>query len=106
MKLDNVKEEYDIKRLDWFEQLSVIGGIYSFVAGIFSILIGYFAQFDYLTTVVKNLFLERSSDEKFFQKFLSMPEKDDLFSNLNEKESKSRSTKQESNDGNIGRDTM
>ena len=39
-------------------QIGIVGGIYSFYAGIIVVVVGYFSEFDYLTTVIKKLFLE------------------------------------------------
>jgi len=44
--------------MDWLNQIGIVGGIAGFYAGIFAVLVGYFAEFDYLTTVIKKLFLE------------------------------------------------
>ena len=39
-------------------QIGIVGGIYGFYAGIILALLSYFTEIDYLTTVIKKLFLE------------------------------------------------
>jgi len=34
-------------------------------------IVGYFAEYDYLTTVIKKIFLQEESDEKFYARFLN-----------------------------------
>jgi hypothetical protein len=48
-----------ISRAHWMNSLGVVGGIYGFYASIVGVLVGYFSEFDYRTTVIKRLFLER-----------------------------------------------
>jgi hypothetical protein len=57
--------------MDWMNQIGIVGGIAGFYAGVVAVLVGYFAEFDYLTTVIKKLFLEEQSDKKFFARFLN-----------------------------------
>ena len=40
-------------------QLGVVGGVYGFYASIVAVIVGYFADFDYRTTIIKKLFLEK-----------------------------------------------
>jgi hypothetical protein len=40
-------------------QIAVVGGIYGFYASIVADIVGYFSDFDYQTTIIKNLFLEK-----------------------------------------------
>jgi hypothetical protein len=51
-------------------QIGIVGGIYGFYGGIIVWLLGYFSSIDYLTTVIKKLFLEESSDYKFYKRFI------------------------------------
>ena len=51
-------------------QIGIVGGIYGFYGGIIVWLLGYFTTIDYLTTVITKLFLEESSDKKFYKKFI------------------------------------
>jgi hypothetical protein len=44
--------------MDWMNQIGIVGGIYSFYFGIILAFLNYFTEFDYLTTVIKKLFLE------------------------------------------------
>ena len=39
-------------------QIGIVGGIYSFYAGIVLVVVSYFTEIDYLTNVIKKLFLE------------------------------------------------
>lgn len=57
--------------MDWMNQIGIVGGIAGFYAGVVAFLVGYFAEFDYLTTVIKKLFLEEQSDKKFFSRFIT-----------------------------------
>ena len=50
-------------------QIGIVGGIYGFYGGIIVWLLSYFTSIDYLTTVIKKLFLEESSDKKFYKRF-------------------------------------
>ena len=34
-------------------------------------IVSYFAEFDYLTTVIKKIFLREETDEKFYAKFIN-----------------------------------
>jgi len=35
------------------------------------VIVSYFAEFDYLTTVIKKIFLREETDEKFYAKFIN-----------------------------------
>ena len=48
-----------INRSHWLNQLGVVGGIYGFYASIVAVLVGYFSELDYRTTIIKKLFLEK-----------------------------------------------
>jgi hypothetical protein len=52
-----------------------VGGLQGFYAVFIFFVLDYFTGIDYLTTVIKNLFLERYSDEKFFLKYLNDEDK-------------------------------
>ena len=39
--------------------MGVVGGIYGFYASIVAVIVGYFTEFDYRTTIIKKLFLEK-----------------------------------------------
>jgi hypothetical protein len=39
--------------------------------GVIVVIVSYFTEFDYLTTVIKRLFLEELSDKKFYSRFLN-----------------------------------
>lgn len=71
VRVDNFQLTTQVNRMDWLNQIGIVGGIAGFYAGLFSVLVGYFAEFDYLTTVIKKLFLEEQSDKKFFARFLN-----------------------------------
>jgi len=57
--------------MDWMNQIGILGGISGFYSSILAIIVGYFAEFDYLTTFIKKLFLEEQTDEKFYSRFLN-----------------------------------
>jgi len=38
------------------------------------VIVGYFAETDYLTTVIKKIFLQEETDEKFYARFLNETE--------------------------------
>jgi hypothetical protein len=46
-------------RSHWMNQIGVVGGIYGFYASIIAVVVGYFSDFDYRTTIIKKLFLEK-----------------------------------------------
>jgi hypothetical protein len=71
VRVDNFQFTTQVNRMDWLNQIGIVGGIAGFYAGIFAVIVGYFAEFDYLTTVIKKLFLEEQSDKKFFARFLN-----------------------------------
>jgi len=47
-----------ISRKDWMNEIGILSGISGFYSSIIVVIVGYFAEFDYLTTVIKRLFLE------------------------------------------------
>jgi len=51
-----------INRMDWMNEIGILGGIASFYASIIVVIVGYFADIDYHATVIKKLFLEEQSD--------------------------------------------
>ena len=59
VRVDNFQMYTGISRAHWMNSLGVVGGIYGFYASIVGVLVGYFSEFDYRTTVIKRLFLER-----------------------------------------------
>ena len=52
-------------------QIGILGGIGGFYYSILAVIVGYFAEIDYLTAFIKRLFLEEQTDEKFYHRFLS-----------------------------------
>ncbi len=52
-------------------QIGIVGGIAGFYASIIMVIVGYFAEIDYLSGVIKKLYLEEQSDKKFFARFLN-----------------------------------
>jgi len=56
--------------MDWMNQIGILGGISGFYKTILALIVGYFAEIDYLTTFIKKLFLEEQTDEKFYSRFL------------------------------------
>jgi len=54
-----------------------------FYASICMIIVRYFAEIDYLTVVIKNLFFEEQNDRKFFDKYLHEDENDATKSKAN-----------------------
>ena len=48
-----------INRSHWMNQIGVVGGVYGFYASIVAAIVGYFSDFDYQTTIIKKLFLEK-----------------------------------------------
>jgi hypothetical protein len=44
--------------MDWMNQIGIVGGIAGFYSSGVVVIVGYFTEFDYLTTVIKKLFLE------------------------------------------------
>ena len=39
--------------------------------GLILVIVNYFTEFDYLTTVIKKLFLEELKDKKFYARFIN-----------------------------------
>jgi hypothetical protein len=70
VRVDNFQFYTKFVRYDWLYQMGAVGGIYSFYAGSVIFLLSYFTKIDYLTTVITKLFLEESSDKKFYKKFI------------------------------------
>ena len=70
VRIDNFQIYTKFIRYDWMNQIGIVGGIYGFYGGIIVWLLGYFSSIDYLTTVIKKLFLEESSDYKFYKRFI------------------------------------
>ena len=58
-------------RSHWMNQIGVVGGIYGFYASIIAVVVGYFSDFDYRTTIIKKLFIEKQSDKRFYSRFLN-----------------------------------
>jgi len=58
IRADYFKNFTKIHRSDWLNALGTVGGIAGFYSAIIAFFIGYFAHYDYLTTVIKKLFLE------------------------------------------------
>jgi len=54
-----------------------------FYASICMIIVRYFAEIDYLTVVIKNMFFEEQNDRKFFEKYLNDDENDATKSKAN-----------------------
>jgi len=70
IRLDYFQNYVQIDRFDWMNQIGILGGIAGFYSGIVAIIVGYFAEFDYLTAFIKRLFLEEETDERFYAKYL------------------------------------
>jgi len=47
-----------INRVDWMNQIGIVGGIAGFYTSVLAIVVGYFTEIDYNATVIKKLFLE------------------------------------------------
>jgi len=52
-------------------QIGILGGIGGFYYSILAVIVGYFAEIDYLTAFIKRLFLEEQTDEKFYSRFIN-----------------------------------
>jgi len=71
IRADYFQNYVQINRMDWMNQIGILGGISGFYSSILAIIVGYFAEFDYLSTFIKKLFLEEQTDEKFYSRFLN-----------------------------------
>jgi len=52
-------------------EIGIIGGIAGFWSSVVSVILGYFTEIDYLSTVIRKLFLEEVSDKEFYSKYLN-----------------------------------
>lgn len=59
LRLDNYQISTEITRADWFNSIGTVGGIQGFYAMIIFFFLDHFTGIDYLTTVIKSLFLEK-----------------------------------------------
>jgi len=57
--------------MDWMNEIGIIGGIAGFWSSVVSIILGHFIEIDYLSNVLKKLFLEEVSDKEFYRKYLN-----------------------------------
>jgi len=48
-----------------------VGGIAAFYAGIVMVVVQYFAEIDYFTVVIRDMFLMEQDDRKFFARYLN-----------------------------------
>jgi len=51
--------------------IGIIGGIAGFYASIAVVFVRYFAEIDYFTVVIRDLFLMEQDDRKFFARYLN-----------------------------------
>jgi len=58
IRADYLQNHVQINRMDWMNQIGIFGGIAGFYSSILAIIVGYFAEIDYLTAFIKRLFLE------------------------------------------------
>jgi len=58
LRVDSFKNYIQINRVDWMNQIGIVGGIAGFYTSCLAIVVGYFTEIDYHATVIKKLFLE------------------------------------------------
>jgi hypothetical protein len=66
IRTDHWQNTTYISRYDWITSIGSVFGLKSFYAMFIFFFLDHFTGIDYLTTVIKRIFLERSSNEKFF----------------------------------------
>jgi len=61
----------EFSRADWNDEIGIIGGITAFYASVAAVIVGYFAEIDYFTVVIRDMFLQQRDDRKFFARYLN-----------------------------------
>lgn len=70
IKLDNVMDYHSVDRKKYTSALCDIGGIQSFWLFFGMMICRYFTKIDYEAKLVKDLYLEKQTDEQFYRKYL------------------------------------
>jgi len=60
--------------MDWLNEIGIVCGIFSFYKSMIAVFLGYFIDIDYHVSVIKKLFLEEQTDEKFYNTYINMDE--------------------------------
>ena len=71
LRVDNYEISTEIARADWINSIGNVGGLQGFYAMFIFFVLDHFTGIDYLTTLIKRLFLETQHDEKFFLNYLN-----------------------------------
>jgi hypothetical protein len=70
IKLDQFIDYWTIERATYILALGNVGGLQSFYAFLILAMIDYFINIDYMANIIKQLFLEKQTDKKFYQKYV------------------------------------
>lgn len=90
MRTDNYNLVSNYDRADWFDAIGNYGGMQAFIALIVVVFFNHMTEIDFMTSMLKHLFLKRMPAHEFLDKYgfknhhTSSKESQDFHRNLNE----------------------